>query len=69
MKNAFIFLFLSSVVLGCGVRGDPIPPGAPTELGHGYPSYKDPANRMTPSPLPSKAEIKKKDAEDEAEDH
>jgi hypothetical protein len=25
---------------GCGVKGDPVPPGTPPELGRGKPSYR-----------------------------
>lgn len=27
-------------MIGCGVKGDPIPPGTPAELGRGQPTYK-----------------------------
>lgn len=27
-------------MLGCGVRGDPVPPQRPVEIGRGKPSYK-----------------------------
>ncbi len=35
-------LFLANlfVLLGCGVRGDPLPPERPPEIGRGRPTYR-----------------------------
>lgn len=35
-----LLLLLSLALNACGVRGDPIPPGTPAELGRGKPNYK-----------------------------
>jgi hypothetical protein len=40
MTKIFIVIALALEIAGCGVRGDPIPPGTPAELGRGKPSYK-----------------------------
>ncbi|MEQ1876760.1 MAG: hypothetical protein ABL958_08940 [Bdellovibrionia bacterium] len=40
MRRAILILGAFFVVAGCGVRGDPIPPGTPAELGRGKPNYK-----------------------------
>ena len=31
---------LASFFLGCGVKGDPVAPGIPAEIGRGKPTYK-----------------------------
>lgn len=37
----YVVLGLTIVLLmGCGVKGDPMPPEQPTELGRGRPTYK-----------------------------
>lgn len=38
--KAIVFLVIIIAVSGCGVKGDPIPPGTPVELGRGQPMYK-----------------------------
>lgn len=35
-----VFLIFLLIELGCGVRGDPVPPGTPAEIGRGRPMYK-----------------------------
>jgi hypothetical protein len=40
MKKMIQLLILVATICGCGVRGDPIPPGTPAELGRGKPNYK-----------------------------
>jgi hypothetical protein len=40
-KNLRIFeLLLAFALCGCGVKGDPLPPEKPPELGRGRPTYK-----------------------------
>lgn len=39
MRMAVFFLFVG-FVLGCGVKGDPLPPEKAAELGRGRPTYK-----------------------------
>lgn len=40
MKDVFIVVIFISVLSGCGVKGDPLPPEKPTEIGRGRPTYK-----------------------------
>ena len=66
LLNYFILLILSAALLNCGVRGDPIPPGAPAVLGRGSPRFKDPSRRLVLPPLPPAQEIKKTEEEEAA---
>ena len=34
-----VILYVCLCILGCGVKGDPIPPDTPPQLGRGQPSY------------------------------
>ncbi|MGE0762908.1 MAG: hypothetical protein AB7N80_06490 [Bdellovibrionales bacterium] len=48
-NQAFIQLTLLLTVgllLGCGVRGDPVPPQRPAELGRGRPTYRRATERV-----------------------
>lgn len=57
-----------SALLGCGVRGDPIPPTEPPSLGRGQPMYKEVTKDLaTPyvPPLYEKDEAKKKNGKKE----
>ncbi len=38
VKCSLVVLFV--VLSGCGVKGDPLPPERPVELGRGRPTYK-----------------------------
>ena len=40
MNRILILTAAVFLAAGCGVRGDPIPPGTPAELGRGKPNYK-----------------------------
>ncbi len=44
----FIFLFLGA----CGVKGKPLPPLEPAEIGRGVPTYKRAAEQAKPSVVP-----------------
>jgi hypothetical protein len=37
--SKLVVLFIYFSFLGCGVKGDPIPPDTPPQLGRGQPSY------------------------------
>lgn len=39
MKTSLLFIFLLGMS-ACGVKGDPLPPEKPAELGRGRPTYK-----------------------------
>lgn len=38
--NLVLLFGLTTVLVGCGVKGDPLPPEKPTPLGRGRPTYK-----------------------------
>ncbi|MCB0364187.1 MAG: hypothetical protein H6624_13805 [Bdellovibrionaceae bacterium] len=67
-RNSHILLItslaLSVYSLGCGVKGDPLPPEKPPELGRGKPSYSRATKGM---PYPSLPPIKKENEENEEE--
>jgi hypothetical protein len=39
-RGALPLLLASLLICGCGVKGDPTPPGRAPELGRGKPNYK-----------------------------
>ena len=38
---------LAYALAGCGVKGDPLPPEKPTELGRGRPTYRRASEEIT----------------------
>ncbi len=40
MKTCFAIAVTALIACGCGVKGDPVAPGTPAELGRGLPTYK-----------------------------
>ena len=55
-----VCFFLASA---CGVKGDPVPPGTPAELGRGQPTYKKAAEEFAFPDLPPIRDEKKKNEE------
>jgi len=56
--------------IGCGVKGDPVPPKIPAELGRGQPTYKGATENLAfptvpPVMAPSAVDDSKKKKEDE----
>lgn len=57
--------------LGCGVKGDPVPPKIPAELGRGQPTYKGATEDLAFPTVPpvyapsTEEEKKKKESENE----
>lgn len=56
--------------IGCGVKGDPIPPKIPAELGRGQPTYKGATESLAfptvpPVAAPSATEDAKKQSDNE----
>ncbi len=49
LAAAFVGLFFQ---VACGVKGDPVPPERPAELGRGKPSFKRAAERVKVVPQP-----------------
>ena len=69
MIGKWQILVLAAVVFGlantfCGVKGDPMPPEKPPELGRGKPSYSRATKGM---PYPSLPPIKKVKSSEEEE--
>ncbi|MDX9731651.1 MAG: hypothetical protein RBT63_07765 [Bdellovibrionales bacterium] len=58
MKRDSILLLSAVVVLGlvvisgCGVKGKPLPPLSPAEIGRGVPTYKGTAEQAKPKIVP-----------------
>lgn len=70
MKKQWAWLCAIIVVvtnlMGCGVKGDPLPPERPVELGRGRPTYKRAAERI--KVVPQVDESPEPDEEDETEE-
>lgn len=56
-----IFMFIAA----CGVKGDPVAPETPTEIGRGRPTYQRALRKI---PVNEKSKVKDQD-EDEDEDN
>jgi predicted small lipoprotein YifL len=68
-KRKLFSLAVFTIILwitGCGVKGDPLPPEKPTELGRGRPTYKRATEGIAIEK--SKAPRSKGDEEEEEED-
>ena len=55
-------LLLCFLFLGCGVKGPPLPPDTPTEIGRGKPSYQ---RAMRKVPIDNYADEYENEDEDE----
>ncbi len=58
-------------VLGCGVRGDPLPPELPPEIGRGRPSYQRAGEDLrlsAPPPVEADQRFQDEDEDDEKEE-
>lgn len=60
----FAFLFFS---LGCGVKGDPIPPEQDAYIGRGRPTFKGAAEKIKLSPS-APTELDRSEADDRDEE-
>ena len=58
LKSSSAFVVLSTI--GCGVKGDPMPPERPPELGRGRTTYKQVTEKLKIKPSQSE----KEDADD-----
>jgi hypothetical protein len=52
-------------IAGCGVKGDPLPPEKPVELGRGRPTYKRATEGIR---IEKKKTVRAKDKDDKDED-
>lgn len=66
VEKIILILLLTAVTqLGCGVKGDPLPPQRPAELGRGRPTYRRATQRIKVQPQVEPAD--EEDKEEEAE--
>lgn len=54
LVRAPIYSLILYAVLGCGVKGDPLPPERPPELGRGRPSYRRATEQLKIEGVPDK---------------
>lgn len=70
-REIFLFMVFTAIV-GCGVKGDPLPPEKPVELGRGRPTYKRATEGLkietTKPPPASKRQYDEDEDEDEDEE-
>ncbi len=63
MKYIFMISFLSLLVSNCGVKGRPLPPETPSEMGIGRPVFKGVDNELNGASSPEQRKVN--NAEDE----
>lgn len=66
----FLICFFALLTSACGVKGNPLPPERPVDLGRGRPTYKRATEglkveRARPTPEDSEDEEKEESADDE----
>lgn len=65
LKRALIFSAFATLA-ACGVKGDPLPPEKPPELGRGRPTYKRATEKIKiESTRPEKQPNEERDEEDD----
>ncbi len=69
--NLLVVLFMTIVLVGaggCGVKGDPLPPEKPTELGRGRPNYRRATQGLNLKSVPDPKERSDESLEEGEED-
>ena len=65
LRYVIVFLGVFVLQLACGVKGDPLPPESPVEIGRGRPTYKKASEEVS---LPELPVTEDDDEEEEGED-
>ncbi|MGZ3722253.1 MAG: hypothetical protein ACXVA9_04950 [Bdellovibrionales bacterium] len=66
--SKILLLLWISAVLGCGVKGDPLPPEKPADIGRGRPTYKRATEEIKIQKTPSRNSAPAKEDTDEDDD-
>jgi len=64
-KYGLLLLLVGVCILGCGVKGDPLPPENPPVIGRGYPTFRKATERLQIRTEPTEDEEAKKKEEQE----
>lgn len=51
LKNILLWTAFASLPTACGVKGDPVPPDRPAELGRGRPTYRRATEKLKVVPI------------------
>lgn len=67
MKQIIFFLATLGTLMGCGVKGDPLPPEEPAYIGRGEPSFKKAVQRfdIRTDELEDEKEVEEADEDEE----
>ncbi len=63
--SGFLLIGLCFSITGCGVKGDPVPPDRPAELGRGRPTYRRATEKLKVVPVDSQQDKDKATREGE----
>lgn len=66
--SKILLLFSIFAALGCGVKGDPLPPERPADIGRGRPTYKRATEEIKIQKTPQRKQLPVKDDSDEDDD-
>gem|GEM_PF-6406961 len=61
-RPALLIFCLFAMLAGCGVKGKPLPPQRPPEIGRGAPTYKRTGAELQPSVAPSPTPVARPEA-------